>query len=148
MSVKIAAYVARQVRTSQVATKTYIAGPMTGYPEYNHPAFHAKAAELRAAGYDVINPAEFDAEIGLDQPWDAYLRRDLVLVAKECNRIVCLPGWSNSKGATLEVYVGKKLGFEIVYPSGRTYRPVPSGQAALDAHRESVIERERTAASE
>jgi hypothetical protein len=108
---------------------------MTGYPEYNHPAFHAKAGELRAAGHDVINPAEFDAEIGLDQPWDTYLRRDLVLVATECNRIVCLPGWAKSKGATLEVYVGKKLGFEIVYPSGRTYKPAPSGQAALDAHR-------------
>ena len=28
----------------------YISGPMTGLPEFNYPAFFAKAAELRAEG--------------------------------------------------------------------------------------------------
>lgn len=113
----------------------YVAGPMSGYEDFNHPAFHAKAAELRAAGHEVINPAEFDAEIGPDQPWDTYLRRDLVLLAEQCNRIVLLPGWENSPGANLEVSVGKALGFEIVYPSGETVQYNPAGAAALEAHR-------------
>ncbi|WPH57811.1 hypothetical protein [Mycobacterium phage WXIN] len=115
---------------------TYIAGPMSGIKDFNHPAFHAKAAELRAAGEDVINPAEFDAEIGPDQPWDAYLRRDLVLLAERCDKIVLLPGWENSKGAQLEHYVGLKLGMTLVYPNGVTNRHEPSGEAALAAHRE------------
>lgn len=117
---------------------TYIAGPMTGYAEFNHPAFHAKAAELRAAGEDVINPAEHDAEIGLDQPWDSYLRRDLVLLAERCDKIVLLEGWEKSNGATLERYVGEQLGMTIVYPSGSELKFEPAGAAALAAHQSTV----------
>ena len=36
----------------------YISGAMTGLPDNNYPAFHAKATELRAKGYIVRNPAE------------------------------------------------------------------------------------------
>jgi hypothetical protein len=111
---------------------------MSGIKDFNHPAFHAKAAELRAAGEEVINPAEFDAEIGPDQPWDTYLRRDLVLLAERCNKIVLLPGWENSKGANLEVHVGAKLGMTLVFPDGSVYKAEPDGQAALDRHRELV----------
>lgn len=107
--------------------KTYIAGPMTGYPEWNHPAFAAKAAELRAQGKDVINPAEFDAEVGTDQPWSAYLRRDLVLLAEQCDEIVFLPGWQESRGAKLEHHVGKELGMTLHYPDGITWSPSTPG---------------------
>lgn len=113
----------------------YVCGPMSGIKDFNHPAFNAKAAELRAAGEDVINPAEFDAEIGPDQSWDTYLRRDLVLLAEKCDKIVLLPGWENSKGACLEWTVGRALGFTIVYPDGDVVYHTPAGQAALDAHR-------------
>ncbi|QBI98786.1 hypothetical protein SEA_BOBBY_156 [Mycobacterium phage Bobby] len=115
---------------------TYLAGKMSGIEDFNHPAFHAKAAELRAAGEEVINPAEFDAEIGPDQPWDAYLRRDLVLLAERCDKIVLLPGWEDSKGANLEHHVGRQLGMTIVYPDGRVEKPEPAGAANLAKHRE------------
>lgn len=36
----------------------YIAGPMSGKKDYNYPAFEAAAAEIRAAGYNVISPHE------------------------------------------------------------------------------------------
>lgn len=115
--------------------KTYVAGPMTGYKDYNFPAFYAKAAEERAKGYDVINPAELDdADGDLTRPWDFYLRRDLIVLA-ECNRIVLLDGWEKSKGANLEVHIGRQLGFEIVYPSGRVVQYTPSGAAAHDKQR-------------
>lgn len=114
----------------------YVCGPMSGIKDFNHPAFHAKAAELRAAGEEVINPAEFDAEIGPDQPWSTYLRRDLVLLAERCDKIVLLDGWERSHGARLEQYVAEKLGMTIVMPDGFTYRPDPAGAATLDAHRE------------
>lgn len=114
---------------------TYIAGKMSGIEDFNHPAFHAKALELRAAGEEVINPAEFDAEIGPDQPWDVYLRRDLVLLAEKCDKVVLLPGWEDSKGAQLEHHVAQALGMTIVYPSGTVVNYDPAGQANLDAHR-------------
>lgn len=34
--------------------KIYIAGPMTGYPDYNRAAFNAKASELMAEGHIVL----------------------------------------------------------------------------------------------
>ncbi|WP_149528154.1 DUF4406 domain-containing protein, partial [Escherichia coli] len=37
--------------------KIYIAGPMTGYPDYNRAAFNAKASALMAEGHIVLNPA-------------------------------------------------------------------------------------------
>lgn len=93
----------------------YIAGPMTGYPEWNHPAFDDKAAELRAQGNTVINPAEIHAPSG-DIAWDWYLRRDLVQLVK-CNRIVMLPGWRDSAGAQLEHHVAQALAMQITYPT-------------------------------
>lgn len=38
--------------------RLYLAGPMTGLPDFNYPAFHAAAAAWRAAGWTVANPAE------------------------------------------------------------------------------------------
>jgi hypothetical protein len=37
--------------------KIYIAGPMTGYPDYNRTAFFSKAKELMEEGHIVLNPA-------------------------------------------------------------------------------------------
>lgn len=95
---------------------TYISGPMTGMPEWNIPAFAKMAKLLRAKGLKVVNPHEShkpDAE----KPWDWYIRRDLVNICKKVGRVVVLPGWQNSRGASLEVYVAQKLGCEIIFVS-------------------------------
>lgn len=99
---------------SQVSYHTYIAGPMTGIEDFNFPAFNAMAARLRNAGYAVINPAELDGE-DTSQAWDYYLRRDLTELAK-CCRVVLLPGWAKSKGASLEHHIAKTLEMDIIYP--------------------------------
>jgi len=93
---------------------TYIAGPMTGYHNWNIPAFVGMAARLREAGLTVVNPAELH-KASHETPWDWYLRRDLAELVK-CQRVVLLPGWANSRGAIVEQYVAKALGLEIVYP--------------------------------
>lgn len=100
----------------------YISGPMSliGPPTWNFPAFEAKAAELRAQGYTVISPNEYD-ELNSDggvveRSWDYFLRRDLVQLVK-CGRIVMLPDWEKSSGACLEHYVAKALKMEVTYPA-------------------------------
>ena len=88
--------------------KVYLAGPMTGLPDFNMPAFHAAADRLRHNGWDVVNPAEhFDGRT--DLPRDMYLRADLAELVK-CNAIAFLPGWQDSRGATMEYFVACELG--------------------------------------
>ncbi len=91
----------------------YIAGPMTGIPDFNFPAFNAAAALLRSEDIEVINPAEnFDG--AQDLPWRVYLREAVKQVAT-CDGMVTLAGWEDSKGAQLEVHIAKELGL-IVTP--------------------------------
>lgn len=103
---------------------TYIAGPMTGYKEFNHPEFNRVAKLLRDKGLKVINPAEIEGRDPNNpdrslspMPWDFYLRRDLALITKKVGRIVLLSGWRNSHGATLEKYVCEALRCEIIHCS-------------------------------
>src|SRR3546814_17034143 len=46
----------------------YIAGPMSGYPEWNYPAFFRAEYTLEREGWDVKNPARKDEEMGYDDP--------------------------------------------------------------------------------
>ncbi len=91
-------------------TRIYLAGPMTGLPELNYPAFHAKAAELRAAGHHVENPAENPAPpCG---SWQGYMRMAIAQLVT-CDAIYMLPGWEASKGAQVEYDLGNVLGLQI-----------------------------------
>lgn len=92
--------------------KVYIAGPMTGRPQFNYPAFHQAAALLRAAGHVVINPAENRAPVC--GSWLGYMRMSVAQVASvDC--VVMLPGWPFSKGARIEYLLAKLLGL-VTYP--------------------------------
>lgn len=79
--------------------RLYIAGPMTGIHELNFPAFHAVAASLRAAGHEVANPAEINADPSTG--WEACMFRDLEELT-QCSGIVMMPGWEKSPGAQIE----------------------------------------------
>jgi hypothetical protein len=92
--------------------RIYVAGPMSGLPEHNFPAFHDAAARLRAAGYEVLNPAEQEFNGDLTKPWDFYLRRDIPLLC-QCDAVALLDGFERSKGALLELHIASKLGMEI-----------------------------------
>lgn len=87
--------------------KLYIAGPMTGYEDHNFPAFNTAAAQLVAAGYTVENPADTGVVSGWT--WADYLRHDLPLMLA-CDGLALLPGWEQSKGATLEHFVASQVG--------------------------------------
>lgn len=95
--------------------RIYVAGPMTGIPDFNFPAFNSAAAELRGQGLQVVNPAEHGIIEGAK--WADYLHYDLGRLAT-CSAVYLLPGWSNSKGARLEVYVAQALGMRIELAEG------------------------------
>lgn len=90
--------------------KIYIAGPMTGYPELNFPAFHAEAARLRELGYEVVNPAEINVDPSAG--WSACMRADIRELVT-CDAVATLDGWSKSKGASLEVHIARELGLLV-----------------------------------
>lgn len=88
----------------------YISGPMTGLPDLNFPAFNAAAAQLRAAGWHVVNPAEHDEAPGT--AWADCLRKDIRLLM-DCTGVALLDGWEHSKGARLERHIALELGMEV-----------------------------------
>lgn len=91
--------------------KIYVAGPMTGLPEWNHPAFNAAAAELRAAGHEVVNPAEMGEKYGTADEINADPQKLADLILEEldaiatCDAIYLLPGWEKSPGTRRELEV-------------------------------------------
>lgn len=91
--------------------RVYIAGPMTGLPELNFPAFHAAAKSLRQAGFDAVNPAEINADTAAS--WLDCMRADIQQLVT-CDGIAMLPGWENSKGAKLENHIATQLGLAVV----------------------------------
>ena len=93
--------------------RVYIAGPMTGLPEFNFPLFNSTAALLRAQGWHVENPAEHGLVEGAT--WEDYLRYDIGRLAT-CSTVYLLPGWENSKGANLEVHIARTLGLTVMLP--------------------------------
>lgn len=89
---------------------TYLCGPMTGYPKFNHPAFHAMARALRTHGLVVFNPAENG--LPATAPWSTHMRVDIRMLMG-CDRVATLPGTEASHGAQLELHIARALGMPI-----------------------------------
>lgn len=96
--------------------KVYIAGPMTGYPELNYPAFAAAAERLRRLGFEVVSPAELNP---ITTPYREAMIND-ILALVECHHILLLDGWENSKGAALEHHIASVLGIEVIELNGHS----------------------------
>jgi len=107
--------------------RIYIAGPMTGLPECNFPAFHAAADRLRQAGWEVVSPAEnFGGRT--DLPRETYLRKDVTLLAG-CDAVAMLPGWEDSRGAKLEYLLARELGMPVL--DAETIEPLQAAPLPL-----------------
>ena len=112
--------------TGQSATKLtlYIAGPMRGYPENNHPAFLKAESELekRKICQTIINPAKIDqlrdAEIDIynlsKEDMNQILTEDFILLMS-CDSIYMLRGWENSPGARAEHAIATAFRMYIEY---------------------------------
>lgn len=129
-------------------TRLYIAGPMSNLPQFNFPAFHAAARALRANGYEIVSPAETDPadvaakamlspdgkpDASIGETWGDALARDVKMLAdgyqgRPIDGICFLPGWTSSRGARLEAFVGLLTGklFFTFTDEGRAQPVTPS----------------------
>lgn len=96
----------------------YIAGPMTGYPNFNFEAFFAAQKKLENEGWKVWNPANKDEEDGVTENAAFASGNDQLLMASgwsfedaflwdvtkviQSRAIYMLPGWEASSGARAE----------------------------------------------
>jgi len=103
----------------------YIAGPMTGLPDYNYPAFEKAERDLIARGYlkhNIINPKEHApapkkqlSEREAHDFWLYCMRLSIRDLATECDTIYMLRGWGRSKGASLEWEIAHTLDMMKIY---------------------------------
>ncbi len=115
----------------------YLAGPMSGLPEFNYPAFNEAAALLRAKGHTVLNPAE--NPVPACGTWQGYMRLALAQLV-QCECIVLLPGWSESKGALIERKLAQVLWMDVFLFNGGDVVDV-NGARALSRDRLQAVER-------
>lgn len=87
--------------------RLYVCGPMTGLPEFNHPAFVRAANRLRGHGYTVFSPT--DNGLPAHAPWAMHMRRDIPQLL-QCAGVAVLPGIETSRGAQLELHIATQLG--------------------------------------
>ena len=90
--------------------RIYIAGPMTGLPDYNRVAFLAAAGHI-STNTDLIPVHTAWVRDGLD--WEEYmeLAQDLLSL---CNMVCVLPGHRKSKGARIEVKLARDAGMPVI----------------------------------
>lgn len=98
----------RDVYPRDPAQRLYIAGPMTGYPDCNYPAFYEAQKTLTALGYLTVNPADS----GNAASYRQILKADMLRLL-ECDGIALLPGWASSTGARAEVTIGMALQMDV-----------------------------------
>lgn len=108
---------------SGVSDIVYVAGPMTGLPDHNYPAFAAAQSRLEAEGYRVRSPHR----IGKHEcwAWEDYMRRAIAIMIR-CDQVYMLQGWETSRGARLEYQIATALGMPILYELGAATR-LPEG---------------------
>lgn len=101
----------------------YLSGPMTGYPEWNFPAFDQARTFLRERGFAVLCPAESDRELGFDEKagiaaWtpeyrEEAARRDARMIS-HADAVAVLRGFTRSNGARVELMLARWIGLPVV----------------------------------
>jgi hypothetical protein len=83
---------------------------MSGIAGLNRKAFADAAGNLRAMGYEPINPHDLPHT---STEWHDCMRLDIKALC-DCDGIVMLPGWIRSRGARIERALAWVLGIARV----------------------------------
>ena len=92
----------------------YIAGPMSNIPDNNRPMFNTFAETLRAAGFTVVNPAEYGAPSADGKAGYLDLLREDIRQMLTCDGVCIMPDWWASNGARKEVDLAGHLGMPVL----------------------------------
>ena len=107
-----------KIAITDLPQPVYIAGPMTGLPRFNYPAF-AEAEELIAeCGVSVFNPTKLTNTAGeyneimesedgsydfaSGKTWSDFIIPSVKVIIDRAGSLVFLKGWQASRGARLE----------------------------------------------
>ena len=86
--------------------KAYIIGKVTGLPRNEVITKFTKAAEwLKSMGYMAVNPVDLIPE---NTGWHDAMKACIKLMV-DCDAVMLLPDWSESRGAYLEVMIARNL---------------------------------------
>lgn len=96
--------------------KVYIAGPMTGLPHFNRPAFQQAALNLSFEKHVPLNPA-----ILPDGLTEADYMAVGITMLQRADAIFLLTGWQFSAGARAEHALALKLGLEVIEQKERNH---------------------------
>ena len=84
----------------------FISGPMSGYPDFNKPAFMEAENYFHGIGVEnVLNPASLPSGLADEK----YLPIDMAMI-DACDIVMALDGWEQSRGAVAEVAYAVRQG--------------------------------------
>ncbi len=126
----------------------YIAGPMSGLPDFNFPAFYEAATRFEEEGWIVFNPANKEGETLSEESKvngdhikakeDGFNFRSVYLWDIEkvitSDAIYMLPGWENSAGARGEYAVARAM--QKHYPEYKIFYEEPRAETIQSLLRE------------
>lgn len=92
--------------------RIYIAGPISGLPQQNRPAFDKAKGLVRLSGFFPVSPLDL---VGPDEPeheYVYYIKQGLDLL-DSCECALFLDGWRKSYGARIERLFARREGKEL-----------------------------------
>ncbi len=94
---------------SSATKKIYIAGPMTGYENFNRDEFDKVSFDLSFEYKSVLNPAILPNGLTQGQYMDICFA-----MIRAADAIYLLKGYEESKGAMAELAYAEKLGLDVI----------------------------------
>lgn len=97
----------------------YLAGPMTGYENYNYPAFDKTQGQLTNAGVLVSSPhtIPWPQDVSVMDPedlWRSMMKKAFYMLLA-CDGLILMRGWIASKGASAEYSLAASLKMPIYF---------------------------------
>jgi hypothetical protein len=97
-----------------MSPKVYISGPITGIQSNNIHAFRDAEEKIRSMGMIPVVPHDFFEGVDTQNfVWEDYMKT-CIKELMNCDAVVTIDGWNESRGAQIEVDLARKLGYEVL----------------------------------